>query len=473
MNLGDKIAFYRKKAGLSQEELGYKLNVTRQSVSLWETNQAQPSLANLLNLAKIFGITVDELCGENPEQYIAEPQKEEHSSENEDGLFKARTDYDPETLKKAYRTFSRKDFILLTVGVIIALTILAAYIISGVNSAFIIFPIFLLIVFAANIVRIKLTIKKRIGESIRFTPNLHIEFRFCKDNMVINSRSDKSDFVASIKYDEIKYRSQDQEFVYLKTNGLAFAIDKRSCPENVDLLFKLIGGRKAAVPQNKAIRALLLVLFILSILSFFIAFVIIAISIFSSPIPEFPYTVQEHFWKFFLFLPVTISSTVLGFIFTKKGYRCKKNIVVGIIMSVVLAAYGSFSLVLFNRTSHDHNYLVEISADTGIVFPEETYIAIEYSPMNDVESIAMVKFGEKESQDISAYMDSDENWITDSSYFSSESINSLNSLYTSGYDYFTVYNLTENTFNELEGKLIYMAYKVDKGILYISRLNSR
>ena len=58
MDRGSKILGYRKKAGLSQEELGYKLNVTRQSVSLWETNQAQPSLENLIALSKIFNIFI-------------------------------------------------------------------------------------------------------------------------------------------------------------------------------------------------------------------------------------------------------------------------------------------------------------------------------------------------------------------------------------------------------------------------------
>lgn len=67
MDFGDKILEYRKKAGLSQEELGYKLNVTRQSVSLWENNQAQPSLENLIALAKIFNVSISELCGENEE----------------------------------------------------------------------------------------------------------------------------------------------------------------------------------------------------------------------------------------------------------------------------------------------------------------------------------------------------------------------------------------------------------------------
>ena len=54
MTLGEKILENRKRIGLSQEELGNELNVTRQSVSLWETNQAQPSLDNLVRLTKLY-----------------------------------------------------------------------------------------------------------------------------------------------------------------------------------------------------------------------------------------------------------------------------------------------------------------------------------------------------------------------------------------------------------------------------------
>lgn len=38
------------------------VNVSRQSISLWETNQTLPSLDNLLTLSKIFNISLDELC---------------------------------------------------------------------------------------------------------------------------------------------------------------------------------------------------------------------------------------------------------------------------------------------------------------------------------------------------------------------------------------------------------------------------
>lgn len=61
MAIGEKIQFYRKKLDLSQEELGQKLLVSRQTVSLWEKGQTVPTIDNLIRLKEIFGVSVDEL----------------------------------------------------------------------------------------------------------------------------------------------------------------------------------------------------------------------------------------------------------------------------------------------------------------------------------------------------------------------------------------------------------------------------
>ncbi|MDR0863109.1 MAG: helix-turn-helix domain-containing protein [Oscillospiraceae bacterium] len=53
----------RKTNGFSQEELGAKLNVTRQTVSKWELGQTTPEMDKLIEMAKLFGISVDELVG--------------------------------------------------------------------------------------------------------------------------------------------------------------------------------------------------------------------------------------------------------------------------------------------------------------------------------------------------------------------------------------------------------------------------
>jgi transcriptional regulator with XRE-family HTH domain len=59
MLLSEKIQMYRKKSGLSQEELAEKLDVSRQSVSKWEQGQALPEMSKLLLLSEIFGVSID------------------------------------------------------------------------------------------------------------------------------------------------------------------------------------------------------------------------------------------------------------------------------------------------------------------------------------------------------------------------------------------------------------------------------
>lgn len=59
MTVGEKIQIYRKALGLSQEELGQRLLISRQTVSLWEKGQTYPTIENLIRLRDIFGVSVD------------------------------------------------------------------------------------------------------------------------------------------------------------------------------------------------------------------------------------------------------------------------------------------------------------------------------------------------------------------------------------------------------------------------------
>ena len=65
--LGEKIRNLRKENNISQEELAERLNVSRQSVSLWENEQTQPSLENIIAIAEIFSVTTDVLLKEKIE----------------------------------------------------------------------------------------------------------------------------------------------------------------------------------------------------------------------------------------------------------------------------------------------------------------------------------------------------------------------------------------------------------------------
>lgn len=68
---------YRKQHHLSQEELADKIGVSRQAVSKWERAEASPDTDNLILLANIYGVTLDELLQGKEESHVKQPEKEE------------------------------------------------------------------------------------------------------------------------------------------------------------------------------------------------------------------------------------------------------------------------------------------------------------------------------------------------------------------------------------------------------------
>lgn len=74
MSLGENIYRLRTEKNMSQGDLGAALDVSRQSISKWETDGAVPELDKLMKLAELFGVTLDELVtGKAPDR--PEPQK--------------------------------------------------------------------------------------------------------------------------------------------------------------------------------------------------------------------------------------------------------------------------------------------------------------------------------------------------------------------------------------------------------------
>ena len=61
MTIGDRLLKLRRERNLSQEDLANELDVSRQTVSKWETNQSMPDFDKIVPICKYFGITTDEL----------------------------------------------------------------------------------------------------------------------------------------------------------------------------------------------------------------------------------------------------------------------------------------------------------------------------------------------------------------------------------------------------------------------------
>lgn len=81
MKFGDKLIKLRKKHGLSQEDLANKLNVSRQSVSKWESNNTYPETDKIVQICNIFNCSMDDLINDNVTE-IEEVERKEKNNLN-------------------------------------------------------------------------------------------------------------------------------------------------------------------------------------------------------------------------------------------------------------------------------------------------------------------------------------------------------------------------------------------------------
>ena len=86
MTLGTKLAIYRRLAGLTQQQLGDRLNLSPQAISKWEKDLTEPDLATLRTLAELYKVSIDELLNLNsgfPDPASLTEDTEEDTEEKE------------------------------------------------------------------------------------------------------------------------------------------------------------------------------------------------------------------------------------------------------------------------------------------------------------------------------------------------------------------------------------------------------
>lgn len=75
MKFNEKIALLRKQKGMTQEALAFKLGISRQSVSKWETGECEPDLSKLKEIASMFEVSIDYLLNDNYEDEVDKGDK--------------------------------------------------------------------------------------------------------------------------------------------------------------------------------------------------------------------------------------------------------------------------------------------------------------------------------------------------------------------------------------------------------------
>lgn len=89
VEIAQRLANMRREKGYSQEALASKLGLSRQAVSKWERAESQPDTGNLIALADLYGVTLDELV--RVEADIADDVRFEEAQKNADAELRSRT----------------------------------------------------------------------------------------------------------------------------------------------------------------------------------------------------------------------------------------------------------------------------------------------------------------------------------------------------------------------------------------------
>ena len=108
MKIGSYLVTARKKRGLSQEDVAQSLEVSRQSVSLWECDQTIPSLDNLISLSNLYNVSISILTGQ-----------EDFKDDTNISLGELKNDNDNSKSKKVFSILSIMFLILATIFVLV------------------------------------------------------------------------------------------------------------------------------------------------------------------------------------------------------------------------------------------------------------------------------------------------------------------------------------------------------------------
>lgn len=130
MAFSNKLYELRKQKGLSQDELGSKLNVSRQTVSKWELGETTPELEKLIGISDFFGISIDKLVMDTAESVAAEVENNNVQSEN--ALKKYMRNIDKKKLKNNVKK-GLKIFIIILL-IIFAVDIISMIIYFCING---------------------------------------------------------------------------------------------------------------------------------------------------------------------------------------------------------------------------------------------------------------------------------------------------------------------------------------------------
>ncbi|MDD4077364.1 MAG: helix-turn-helix transcriptional regulator [Bacilli bacterium] len=482
MFLGEQIKKNRININLTQEELAKKISVTKDCINLWETNQTEPSVTELIKLSKIFNVPINHLC---EEPFLAQ----------EGYLSSGITVYDHKFIKAfSCDFFDKKIITSITFALILIVSGLFTIILSELEVKvpfgilFIIIGIFSLIRSIIN----KGKLKKLYLQMLNKESNKTFRYYFYHDYIDIEMKSDVSVSKNIIYYNNIDQIIEKDDYIYFLYLNKYYAIDKKYL-DNISLALTLLKSEiknkkttiqnkgKSPNEKNKTIKILSLITFILTVFTLPLALMIFALTQKSGNFHD-PSQTVEHIWVMIFALPIPLSSIVLGFIARRVGIKYKKNLILGFIMAGSVIVYSSMTLIFKNEFSHDYTYINKIEnriefdlPDIGRISTEDWSKRSQSTTLDDayINYISYVTFFD--ADEIESFTESVQKSALWTSHIITENKGMLCSqaaFQFADYNYYIIYNLTLTTFNSLPPEsgtydFIFLGYNHDRGTMLI------
>lgn len=446
MTVGEKIQYHRKKQGLSQEELGQKLLVSRQTVSLWEMDKTLPTVDNLIRLKEIFGVSVDELLTEE------EPREESREALEPSPEESYRFTFDLAEVK----AFTKSQLQPIKKGILglAIIAVLSAIIFTALDAPHGFVGVFMGILVFGLLTYVKsfFAYRKALQAKEPRIAACCYAYDVFDDHLFIRISDDKETTkILKVYFKDIEAIVDNKQHYIMQIAGQLYIIRKADLCEGsfFHTYSKTVRQKPERAKAPQGWRALSIALFVLSIASIWGALMAVAVSVGVNHL-----AMPENMWIFFLFTPIPIASIVLGFALKRKGFKYKKNIVVGIIMTGLLCIYGSFSFLFADVYSHDDGPILQIEQTIGTDIPPHKQITTQdwtqgtqSGGRGNIITVSEVYFDRENARDFESRLQFDNRWMTTLP-------NDLIGLTQGFFDppsqgYMSVYNLTTGELNRV------------------------
>lgn len=444
MTVGEKIQLYRKNIGMSQEDLGQRLLVSRQTVSLWEMDKTMPSVDNLIRLKEIFEVSLDDILTDSQKQVEDNPKE---PSER----------YVFEYTKKDVSYILRKSLVSSNKGYLWFLLFWVVIYFTSFNGRAedpigfiwgIVFSQVLLIVasIVQNIKYYKAAKPRLIASSYLIEVyDDYISLSISRDNQVKES--------LNIRFNEIEGMLLWGDFFEIQYLGRLYSVKRDILVQNSIFysLYEKNQAKKERKSPKGTLKFISILLMVITLASIWMAWMCVI-----SPLGvNFGLNeLSQRMWIFLLFIPIPIASILLGFYLKKKGFKYLLNIIVGIIILLVLCLYGFSKYDHLDPYTHDDKHINYTEELLQIDIPDHDRIDTLRTTEEDQEQewgelyyLSDVYFDKDVADDFEKQLENDDKWMTK---VPGNMVDIMSFYYrTNQFDYYIVYNIDTQEINKL------------------------